>query len=104
MERLLQFQATSEGLIDVTDLEQGLIIVWDYDGGCRLLRGIPAVDFVFHACPRILEGKRFSWPKRAWAFHNLVAHPVMQLLAFVGLGALGVRVHDLSIPRPKGLR
>lgn len=35
---------------------------------------------------------------KTWAFHNLVAHPVMEALRWIGLRQLGVWVHDATIP------
>ena len=35
-----------------------------------------------------------------WAVHNLVGHPLMQILTWLGKPELGVRVHDATTPRP----
>lgn len=68
----------------------------------ELIIGIPAIDLAMRCCPQIFEGDtQFKFAKRAWAFHNLIAHPLMQILAFFGLTKLGLRVHDATIPRPK---
>lgn len=88
-------------LVDITDLEDGIIFVWTVDD-CFLLRDIVAFDLLMRLAPQCLEGKRLRWFRHAWAFHNLVAHPAMQLLAFLGMGKLGVKIHDLTIPRPVG--
>lgn len=38
-------------------------------------------------------------PRRLrWTVHNLVAHPVSELLYLIGLGELGNRLHDWTIP------
>lgn len=38
-------------------------------------------------------------PKRLrWTLHNLVAHPVSEILFLVGLDALSNLVHDQTIP------
>jgi hypothetical protein len=34
-----------------------------------------------------------------WAVHNLIAHPVSEVLYWVGLGRLGNRLHDASVPK-----
>lgn len=74
--------------------------------GGRVLRayGNDVIDLAMLLRPSVLEGRRMRWPRRAWAFHNLVAHPAMQLLALVGMPALGVRLHDATVPRPSGAR
>ena len=89
--------------VDTDRLERGTAVVWTHSHGFFCLRGQAALDLVWRLSPRSLEGRRLRWARRAWAFHNLVAHPVMQLLAFVGLGAHGVRLHDATIPRPEGV-
>ena len=33
-----------------------------------------------------------------WTLHNLLAHPVSEVLYQIGLGDLGNRVHDATIP------
>jgi hypothetical protein len=33
-----------------------------------------------------------------WAVHNLIAHPLGELLYWVGLGKLANRLHDVTIP------
>lgn len=34
-----------------------------------------------------------------WTVHNLVAHPLSELLYQVGLGGLGDRLHDATVPQ-----
>jgi hypothetical protein len=64
--------------------------------------GLPALEFVMAEAPHLLEGvpgaRRGKW---AWAAHNLIGHPLMQLLAFAGLRDLAFRVHDATVPWPK---
>jgi hypothetical protein len=65
------------------------------------LQGQAAVDLAFRLDPNVLEGNpEFKFPKRAWAFHNLIAHPLMQILSFLGFVKLGLRIHDSTIPKP----
>ena len=42
----------------------------------------------------------YSFRPDSWAVHNLVGHPMMQILTWLGKPELGVRVHDVTIPRP----
>lgn len=38
-------------------------------------------------------------PKRfQWTLHNLVAHPLSEVLFQFGLGKLGDRLHDATVP------
>lgn len=34
-----------------------------------------------------------------WFVHNMFAHPAMQLLRMIGLGRLGDKIHDYTIPK-----
>lgn len=34
-----------------------------------------------------------------WAPHNLFAHPVSELLYWVGLDVLGETLHDITVPK-----
>lgn len=51
-----------------------------------------------------MEGRPLRWVKHSWAIHNLIAHPVMQLLVWCGFTKLGLRVHDMTVPKPISLR
>jgi len=72
------------------DTKQGLIV-----------EGFDAIRVLWELSPTSLEGKHFYWAKNSWWFHNLVGHPVMQLLAFVGLTSLALKIHDKTVPYPK---
>ena len=34
-----------------------------------------------------------------WTVHNIVAHPLSEILYLVGLGDLGNKIHDKTIPK-----
>ncbi len=68
------------------------------------VEGFHAIEAVMLLCPSALEGRRFRWRRGAWALHNLIGHPVMQILAWLGKPELGVRFHDYTTPRPQGFR
>lgn len=89
--------------VDTSELDRLRVRVATDDGEWTLA-GPAAIDAVWQLKPSALEGRRFRWIRHAWAFHNLVAHPAMQLLAFAGHAKLGVRLHDATIPRPLGPR
>ena len=36
-----------------------------------------------------------------WTLHNLIAHPLSEILFQVGLGSWGDRIHDWTIPAHK---
>ncbi len=63
--------------------------------------GGQAVDLVMRFDPSFFEGRRFRFVRSSWAFHNLVAHPLLQLLAWAGHTRAGLLVHDATIPTPE---
>lgn len=94
--------AVSEILkLDCTHLESFRVSVTLQSGEVIELCGQQALDLVMAVKPSAVEGKRFRFARHAWAFHNLVAHPVLQLLAWCGLPKLGFRVHDATVPKPR---
>ena len=54
--------------------------------------------------PSALESRRLRWPRHAWAFHNLVAPPLMQVLVWLGFTRAGLWLHDVTVPSPIGIR
>lgn len=90
--------------LDCTELESFRVAVTLRDGRRFELRDQQALDLVMAIKPSALEGRRFRWARGAWAFHNLVAHPVLQVLASLGYTRLGMRIHDWTVPRPRGRR
>lgn len=91
--------------VDVTRLEECLITVHyvmpEMGGVSEEIRGVQAIDALMRLYPAAIEGRRMRWPRRAWALHNLIAHPVMQLLAFAKLYKAAMWVHDVTVPRPR---
>ena len=35
-----------------------------------------------------------------YTIHNLVAHPIMEILHLIGLSSLGDKIHDNTLPLP----
>ena len=38
---------------------------------------------------------------KSWAVHNLIGHPLMQILNTIGLSQLATKVHDNTLPVKK---
>jgi hypothetical protein len=91
-------------VIDMSRLEQLHVIVHMADGRAVVLDDADTVDALMRLCPGVFEGKRLRFVKHAWALHNLVGHPFMQVCSLFGLHGLGMWFHDRTIPRPKGIR
>lgn len=78
-------------------------IVWD--NGCNsVVTGMEAVRVVMQLCPQALEGRRLRWVRHAWALHNLIGHPLMQVFAFLRMHRAAMWVHDATIPKPRGAK
>lgn len=92
--------------VDTTNLEDLTLFVKIRDRSQKTRRervvGIQAIELLMTIRPSMLESRRLRWPRHAWAIHNLVGHPLMQLLAFFGKHKLAMRVHDATVPRPLG--
>ena len=90
--------------IDVTKLEDSEIKIFTWDDQVHTSKGIEALDIIMQVKPSALEGRRLQWARHAWAWHNLVIHPLVQILAFAGLKKQAVKLHDSTIPRPLGFK
>ena len=69
--------------------------------GTDVADGIHAIEALMELKPSALEGRRLRWAKRAWMLHNLVGHPLMQILALLRLYRQALRIHDATVPRPR---
>lgn len=90
--------------IDIADIERGSLRVTYGGGKTAKAQDFDAFEIVMLLHPAALEGRRLRWEKNAWAFHNLVAHPLMQILVWLGFRRLAIRLHDATVPRPTDLR
>lgn len=71
--------------------------------GTRLtLTDIDALELAMRLKPSVLESRRLRWPRWAWMVHNMVGHPVMQVLALLRWYRAAFWVHDATVPRPLG--
>ena len=86
--------------VDFSRLDE-LRVVIHHGGETSLAEGIHAIEALFILKPSALEGKRLKWKRRAWMFHNLVGHPLMQLLALFKFYRLAMAVHDKTVPKPE---
>src|SRR5579864_8525005 len=66
----------------------------------EIVEGPQAFDVIMRLCPDALEGERASYQRHAWAIHNFLGHPLMQLFSWLGLRELGLKIHDETVPNP----
>lgn len=90
--------------IDIARLEIGEVEIVTYMEERFVATGFDAIEAVYAVKPSAMEGRRLRWQRHAWAFHNVIAHPVVQLLAWCGLKRWAVRFHDYTTPKPRDFR
>lgn len=89
---------------DFGDIEELKVCV-ELEGGKRVdVEDIDAIELAMLLKPSVMESKRLRWVKFAWMVHNVVGHPVMQVLALFGAYRWAFWVHDVTVPRPVGKR
>jgi|SRR6185369_2875637 len=87
--------------IECTNLVSGgYIRLYLQDGSSELVEGPSAFDIVMRLCPDALEGEQAKYKRHAWAIHNLLGHPLMQIFSWLGLTKLGLKIHDITVPNP----
>lgn len=86
--------------VSIENIEREEITLFT-DDGTFVARGVDAIEAVMLLKPSALEGRRLKWRKGAWALHNMVGHPVMQILAWLGFGKAAIRIHDWTTPTPQ---
>ncbi len=90
--------------IDFSNIEDLRLRV-DFKSGSAIdVIGIQVIDILMVVKPSALESRRMRWYRHIWSFHNLVGHPVMQVLAFFKYYKAAIWVHDVTVPRPLGPR
>lgn len=88
-------------LVDIRLVEQGEVRIKTDSQEWYSAYGFDSIEAVMRLKPSALEGKRMRWQRNAWAFHNFVGHPIVQILAWLGLKKQAVRFHDWTTPRPR---
>ncbi len=86
--------------LDISDVINERVTIYTDDGEFEA-NGRDAIEAVMVLKPSALEGRRLKWHKHAWAFHNIVGHPLMQVLAWLRLYKLAIKIHDDTTPRPR---
>lgn len=91
--------------IDISDIENQTVYVWVSPNLRHVITGFYAIEAVMKVKPSALEGNpHLKWKKGAWAIHNLVIHPVMQLMVWAGYTKAAIELHDRQTPAPIGYR
>lgn len=88
--------------IDCSDIENLIVKVTLRDGTNFIAQDIHAIELMMQIKPSALEGKRLRWPKFVWLIHNILGHPLTQILALLKLYKLAFWIHDVTVPKPIG--
>lgn len=78
--------------------EDYVIVTYRDNLDIEFVKGVEALNLIMALAPNVLEGKRGKYRKHAWAIHNLIGHPLMQIFSWLGLAEAAIKVHDLTIP------
>lgn len=81
-------------------VESGVVYVY-FDGQpFEAVKGAEATNLIMALCPSVLEGEEAKYARHAWAVHNLIGHPLMQIFSWLHLTSLGIKIHDATVPKP----
>ena len=78
----------------------GYVHVNYFDRTSERVNGAEAINLVMLLAPGVLEGMRAKHVRHGWAVHNLIGHPLMQVLTWLRLTKAAMWVHDVTIPKP----
>lgn len=106
------FFKVGENLFNINDIEQVyfgqieklIIHVKMKNHHWIKIEGLEAIDFMMIIKPSALEGRKLKYPKNIWIIHNLIAHPLMQILALLGFTKKAIWLHDITVPKPIGMK
>jgi len=101
-DKLVPFHDVKE--VDISCVEYAEVTITTHSGDIYVARGFDAIEAVMAIKPSALEGRRLKWQQGAWAFHNLVGHPLVQILAWMGFKKRAIWLHDVTTPTPRGFR
>lgn len=93
--------------IDFSDVEKLWLVVHYTKLGTptsTITEGIQTIDILMALKPSVFESRRLRWAKHAWTVHNLIGHPLMQALAYLRKYDWAMKIHDWTVPRPKGTK
>lgn len=85
--------------LDLTHMPQFLLKAQLIDGSWMDFERLDAIETLLALKPSAVEGNvQIRWKKNAWIIHNLIAHPLMQILALLRLRRLALWIHDVTVP------
>jgi hypothetical protein len=88
--------------VDISEIEKLKIVLHHSSNKRTTVTGIQAIEILMALKPSALENRRLKWKKYAWTLHNMIGHPVMQILAFFRMYDYAMMIHDKTVPKPIG--
>lgn len=85
--------------IDCSRLNELHVEVLTKQGVSFTATRLNALELILQTRPSALEGIGLKASKFSWFIHNLLAHPLMQLLAIFKLYKIAFWVHDITVPK-----
>ena len=83
--------------IEIGEIEQEHVVVVTEKGRYDAY-GFDAIELVMLIKPSAVEGRRVRFKKHSWAVHNIIGHPLMQLLTWIGFKETAIWIHDATTP------
>ena len=85
--------------LDLTRMDQFILKAQLIDGTWIEFERLDAIETILSVKPSAIEGhSKIRWKKHAWIIHNLIAHPLMQILALLRFTRLALWIHDVTVP------
>lgn len=100
--KTLVFALDNIATADFSSIEQLQVRVVLKTGQEILVEEIDAMELAMRIKPSVLESRRLRWPRWTWVLHNMVGHPLLQVLALFKRYKWAFWVHDATVPRPLG--
>lgn len=61
--------------------------------------GVEVIELAYLLKPSFIEGRKMKHVRHSWIVHNMLGHPVMQILAIFKLYKAAIWVHDITTPK-----
>jgi hypothetical protein len=98
----LIFPIEEIAVVDYSQVEELIVTGLLKSGKTFVATDIHAIELIMAVKPSVLEGRKLKWARHVWSFHNLIAHPLMQILAFMRFYNAAFWLHDATVPKPTG--
>ena len=79
-------------------VKHNVVHVYYRSGEMEAVEGAEAINLIMLLCPAVLEGMQAKHTRHSWAIHNLIGHPLMQILTWLGMTKMALWIHDVTVP------